>query len=280
MLTTKDISTYVINLKRCKKKKKKISNMLKNNNLDFKIYDAVNASEFTYDYIKNNNEISNKYKDWLLKNKSQWGHLGCSYSHYNVLKNFVENDDKKFLLVFEDDCIIYNDFSKKLIKILNDNINLNFDILLCGYNCDSNYFTDKNHCKLNKNYQQLNNIRSINYFIGMFAYIINKKNAQKILNDCKPFIWCLDHQLSDFIKYKNYKIYGIFEPIAFHAGENILTEWNFTKKINSEFGSQTQSFDNKECLNGECKNNNLIIIIIFALLILILLLIFLLKYKK
>ena len=184
MITSKDISTYVINLERCKKKKQTISKMLKNNNLDFKIYNAINASEFTYDYIKNNKEISNKYKNWLLKNKSQWGHLGCSYSHYNVLKKFVENDDKKFLLVFEDDCIIYNDFSKKLIKILNDNINLNFDLLLCGYNCDSKYFPNENTCKLNKNYQQLNNIRSINYFIGMFSYIINKNHAQKILNGC------------------------------------------------------------------------------------------------
>ena len=223
MLTTKDISTYVINLERCKQKKQKISEMLEMNNLNFNIYNAVNASNFTIDFIKNNNEIDEAFKQFLLNDKSQWGHLGCSMSHYNVLKQFIENDNEKFLLVLEDDCILDNKFSNKLITILNDNINLNFDFLLCGYNCDSDYFTDSNHCKLNKNYKQFNNIRSINYFIGTHAYIINKNNAQKILNDCKPYIWCLDHQFSKFIQTKNYKIYGIFEPIAFSQVDNILT---------------------------------------------------------
>lgn len=274
MLTIKDISTYVINLERCKKKKEKISEILKKNNLDFNIYNAINSSNFTDNFIKNNVKIAKPFKEWLLKDKSQWGHLGCSMSHYNVLKNFIENDNKQFLLVLEDDCILDNNFSKKLIKILNDNINLNFDLLLCGYNCDSNYFNNPNHCKLNKNYKQIsNNIRTINYFIGTHAYIINKNNAKKILNDCKTYIWCLDHQFSGFIKDKNYKIYAIFKPIAFSQGDNLLTEWNYKKKIDWEFGSQTQSFNNKECFNGVCKNNNLlylIIIIIIALLILLL----------
>jgi GR25 family glycosyltransferase involved in LPS biosynthesis len=280
MISNKNISTYVINLERCKKKKEKISEMLKKNNLDFNIYNAVNSSNFTIDFIKNNNEIDKPFKEWLLKDKSQWGHLGCSMSHYNVLKQFIENDNEKFLLVLEDDCILDNNFSKKLIKILNDNINLNFDLLLCGYNCDSDYFNNPNHCKLNKNYKQLNNIRSINYFIGTHAYIINKNKAQKILNDCKPYIWCLDHQFSGFIKDKNYKIYGIFKPIAFSQGDNILTEWNYKKKINWEFGSQTQSFDNKECFNGICKNNNLINLTIIIFVVFILILLFIFKFCK
>ena len=280
MISNKNISTYVINLERCKKKKEKISEMLVKNNLDFNIYNAVNSSNFTIDFIKNNNEIDKPFKEWLLKDKSQWGHLGCSMSHYNVLKQFIENDNEKFLLVLEDDCILDNNFSKKLIKILNDNINLNFDLLLCGYNCDSDYFNNPNHCKLNKNYKQLNNIRSINYFIGTHAYIINKNKAQKILNDCKPYIWCLDHQFSGFIKDKNYKIYGIFKPIAFSQGDNILTEWNYKKKINWEFGSQTQSFDNKECFNGICKNNNLINLTIIIFVVFILILLFIFKFCK
>ena len=280
MISNKNISTYVINLERCKKKKEKISEMLKKNNLDFNIYNAVNSSNFTIDFIKNNNEIDKPFKEWLLKDKSQWGHLGCSMSHYNVLKQFIENDNEKFLLVLEDDCILDNNFSKKLIKILNDNINLNYDLLLCGYNCDSDYFNNPNHCKLNKNYKQLNNIRSINYFIGTHAYIINKNKAQKILNDCKPYIWCLDHQFSGFIKDKNYKIYGIFKPIAFSQGDNILTEWNYKKKINWEFGSQTQSFDNKECFNGICKNNNLINLTIIIFVVFILILLFIFKFCK
>jgi GR25 family glycosyltransferase involved in LPS biosynthesis len=281
MISNKDFSTYVINLERCKKKKEKISEMLKNNNLDFNIYNAVNSSNFTIDFIKNNNEIDKPFKEWLLKDKSHWGHLGCSMSHYNLLKQFIENDNKKFLLVLEDDCILDNNFSKKLIKILNDNINLNFDLLLCGYNCDSNYFNHRDHCILNKKYKQLNNnIRSINYFIGTHAYIINKNNAQKILNDCKPYIWCLDHQFSSFIKHKNYKIYAIFKPIAFSQGDNILTEWNYKKKIYWEFGSQTQSFNNKECFNGICKNNNLMEYVIIIIIVFVLILLLILKFSK
>ena len=41
----------------------------------------------------------------------------------------------------------------------------------------------------------------------------------------------MDHQFSSFIKNKNYKIYGIFEPIAFGPGYNKISEWNYSKKI-------------------------------------------------
>ena len=71
MWTKKDISTYVINLNRCIKKKNQISKMLKKNKLDFNIFNAVDSSNFTVDFIKNNNDIGEVYKNWLLNRALQ-----------------------------------------------------------------------------------------------------------------------------------------------------------------------------------------------------------------
>lgn len=279
-ITKHDICTYVINLERCKHKKEFISNQLKKTGIvNFNIIKAFDATQFTDDYINNLDEsiILKIYKDWILKNKDQRGHFGCSLSHYNVLNKFINNHKEKYLLVFEDDCFIIDNFLEELLKILNEHINLDYDLLLGGYNCDSDYFKNPEHCKLNKNYTELKSglkykLRKIHYFIGTHCYIINRNKATKILKDLLPHRWYIDHQLSSFIKEKNYNVYGIFEPIAFSQGDNIITEFNYKNKVNWQFGSQTQSNTNKECftdLNNKFKLKNFLMPIIIIIIIFI-----------
>ena len=279
MISTDDICTYVINLKRCRRKKEKISKALDKNNLTYNFYQAVDASKFTPNIIENNKDIGTSYKNWLLKNKSKWGHLGCSMSHYNVLEKFINEHHQPYLLIFEDDVILDEDFGKKLLEVLNNHKNLEFDVLLAGYNCDSNYVPFKSSCSRNKDYTELNGIRSVNYFIGTHAYIIHRNNAQKILRDCKPYAWCLDHQLSGFIKSKNYKIYGIFEPIAFSQGNNAIPEWNYKKDHKWEFGSQTQAFNNKECF-GDGGSKSVLYRIMQYLILFVIIVFFIILFKK
>ena len=271
IITEDDITPWVINLKRCTKKLNKMKNYFKRIDLKYNVYEAVNAVEFNEDFLKNYKNIKEPYRKWLLENKSQWGHFACSISHYNVLNNFIENQTEKYLLIFEDDVILTKNFKKEVLKTLNLNKNVDFDILTFGYNCDSNYFTSPDHCALNKEFKKVNNLRSINYFIGMHAYLIPRNKAKKIANDCKIHEWCLDHQLSGFIKSKNYKVYGTFPPIAFSQGNNEMTEWKFKKDIKWKFGSQTQEYDNKECFNNKCDNSYNIILIISAVSILLVL---------
>ena len=286
-ITQHDIKTYVINLERCKRKRRNIKRMLDINDIKAQFYEAVNAAKFTDDFIRNNPDIDTNYKNWCLKNKDRRGHLGCSYSHYNVLQKFINENNEKYLLIFEDDCVIGNNFYIELLKVLNNPRLPFFDILLGGYNCDSKYFKNSNQCKLNKDYEQIDNLRSVKYFIGMHCYLISRENAPKILKDCKPFIWCLDHQLSGFISSKEYQVWGIFNdkkenydgnnnssettygPIAFAPGNNDIPEWNFFKKQSGFLGSQTNVHDSKECFNGSCKDNNWIIILLITLFVII-----------
>ena len=286
MSITKDnICTYVINLERCKRKKKFISERLTEIGIhNFHLLKAVDATLFTDDYINNLEEskILKIYKDWIIKSPEHRGHFGCSLSHYNVLNKFINNHNEKYLLVFEDDCFIIDNFLEELLKILNEHINLDYDLLLGGYNCDSDYYNDPEHCKLNKNYVELKSdlkykLRKIHYFIGTHCYIINRNKATKILKDLLPHRWCIDHQLSSFIKEKNYNVYGIFEPITFSQGDNIITEFNYKNKVNWQFGSQTQSNTNKECFtdsNNKFKFKNFLIPIIIIIFIVFLYLLF------
>ena len=284
MSITKDnICTYMINLERCKRKKEYISKRLTEIGINkFNLLKAVDSTQFTDDYIKNldSNIITEPYKKWLIDNKERRGHFGCGLSHYNVLKKFVNNHNEKYLLVFEDDCIIIENFLEELLKILNQHADLDFDLLLGGYFCDNNVFPEL--CKVNTNYTELKSnlkhkLRTINYFVGTHCYLIHRDNAAKILKDYLPHRWCIDHQFAGFIKDKNYKVYGIFEPIAFNQGANIISEFSYKNEHELIFGSQTDSTTNKECFtdsNNKFKFKNLLIPIIIIIFIVFLYLLF------
>ena len=56
------INCYVINLKRCPEKRKRIKNRLDNLKINYTIYDAIDGQNITNEYMDNNYKINNEWR--------------------------------------------------------------------------------------------------------------------------------------------------------------------------------------------------------------------------
>ena len=87
-------SLFVINLKRDKEKKQRITQRLTNSNIIDKttIIEAVNGNLVDDNFLKEKNiTIYEKWSDPLTKRPITKGEIGCSLSHLLIWNKVVEN---------------------------------------------------------------------------------------------------------------------------------------------------------------------------------------------
>ncbi len=119
------------------------------------------------------------------------GEVGCYLSHFMLIKQCI-NSPAKYSVILEDDFVISDpNFNNNLKKTL-EKINIDFDMLYLGnitenhgeQLVDNIYFPDKN--------QQI---------LGTHGYLINNKNALKILKALYNINMPIDHKFRvEFLK--------------------------------------------------------------------------------
>lgn len=102
------MKVFVINLEREVNKKNRIIEQCNKLNLKFEMYNAVDGSKLSEDFLREN---VLDYGNNFLTN----GEIGCSLSHINLYKKIV-NDKLPYALILEDDAII-ND---KLLEFISE----------------------------------------------------------------------------------------------------------------------------------------------------------------
>lgn len=111
------------------------------------INEEIEKNEFSYDpqLIRNKliEFIPGNVIDQFIKDKLNQSEKSLSLKHKYIYKEFLENCNEKYLLVFEDDIKFVNNFSKKLNFVLNTFQN-HFDILLLGGGVSIKTPADKN----------------------------------------------------------------------------------------------------------------------------------------
>lgn len=130
---------YYINLERSKGRRFYIEKEFKRHNLKVKRLNAIDAKKINiqspkYDkYLKNNKKIyyNNEMIHYFLKNPDKQGHFECYLSHLKAMKNFLKTD-KEFLIIYEDDVILIDNYKDLLIErtkyVPNDR-----DMILLGF---------------------------------------------------------------------------------------------------------------------------------------------------
>lgn len=146
---------YVINLNRRKDRMEHMSSELKNLDISYKRYDAVDGKKLNED----NEYISNP-------------EIATIKSHIGVIKDAIYNEYNK-IAVFEDDIVFCDDFNDRLKYYIN-NIPGDWDIMYLASNLNS--CQDPTLIKPG--------IYKIKNSYGCFAMILNNKNNlfQKIIN--------------------------------------------------------------------------------------------------
>jgi GR25 family glycosyltransferase involved in LPS biosynthesis len=153
---------YWINLDRSVDRRNNMINMLKNINIPNNRVSGVNGKALSHDKIAS--RIQN------IDNLSTPSEYGCLLSHLDTIKTFADSNYKN-ALIFEDDVTLeYCKYWNKSLCEIMQNAPQDWDIIMLNY---IRWYPLEDTYTLNVD----GNIS------GCQAYIINKKGAQKLMNE-------------------------------------------------------------------------------------------------
>lgn len=181
-------------------------------------------------------------KDLLTKQQltNVFGVIGCSLSHYNLWLEVINN--KKKMLIFEDDITFKNNFISNLEIILNKSQSIDWDIILIGYHKDENIYKINN---LELNYLEKkfkpNELIDFNFIKkfnlnksfgllggGTFGYIISENGAKKMVEMIKnsKFYYPVDYQILENAYYNGLKLFTCSHPLLTSPKFGIDTDYS------------------------------------------------------
>ena len=158
--------------------------------------------------------------------------LGCALAHLKVWNTFLESN-KDFCIIFEDDVVFENNFEEELQNALK-NAPKNFDMLFLGcIGCDKKYsfiykltLLFKNSKK--KEYKKINKyINKPHFAVGLNAYIISKKGAEKLIKNIKENIYDhIDVMIYNLYTEEKINIYSLNRRIAYQTSTSTCKSLN------------------------------------------------------
>lgn len=168
------LNCYVINLKRCPEKRDRIKNKLDNLKIKYTIYDAIDGQNITNEYMETNNyKVNNEWKDPYHNRKTTLGEIGCSLSHYNVMKMCLDAEYDISLIV-EDDADFCDKFCENVFQALYELNSINdWDYCYLGRKKVNNDIDEE---LVN------NNIVKPQYSYWTIGSLIHRRGCNKIVN--------------------------------------------------------------------------------------------------
>lgn len=162
------MKTYIINLKKDTDRRKYILELLGDMDfLDKEFLEAVYGKELSRDEMNSAFDVELAYKRY--GRKLNLGEIGCTLSHFKAYKKLIKSSHERVLLL-EDDITILHDFSK--IDKITDYLPKEepYVLFLSG-----DYWYRKMNC-FNET-----SIADVYDAVGTYAYVINRKGAELIL---------------------------------------------------------------------------------------------------
>ena len=200
----------IVNLDYRTDRKEKTIQILENAGIkDYKFITAIDGKKL---------KPSLKLKKLFANNDfgNRKGVIGCALSHYNLWKELIHDSSTNYYIIMEDDFILCDNFLEKVNK-LKEEFN-NKELLFLGYHMYENdkIISDKLSNTLS---EFIINKLNIKKFIGgTFAYSLNKKGAQILIDYIDGFGIC--HGIDYVMKIiPNLPTYEIFPQLVF-------SQWN------------------------------------------------------
>ena len=145
------------------------------------------------------------------------GELGCAWSHINIYKQLIDDQNFDKYLILEDDALLTSDF-ETIVDILN-NIPLESDVCHIG---ESTWYPFKITNKINDFFYECER----KYFNNTTSYIITKTGANKLLEFTKnSILFPADDLLSNAKLYiTNFNLYVPEKYIFKQKGINSIIQ--------------------------------------------------------
>ena len=234
-----EIKTYVIGLE--KRLDRKVSIQRNFKDLNYEYYNAINGDGLNIQKLVQDGVISNCIKSPLTGIMTK-GVIGCALSHLNVWKKIV--NENEIALILEDDAFLDCDMNS--LNLCFDNIQKldKWDVIFLGkqsvdiINQNSSPSDYSEYVKSVSN--RAEDLHEMRYGAGFFcahAYILNKKSANKLVEQAEKGI---DYPIDVFIeemKKFNFKIYSTARSLIrqkSHALMDTLKVENTIQDIDSD----------------------------------------------
>jgi GR25 family glycosyltransferase involved in LPS biosynthesis len=218
-IDSNSLDMYVITLGR-EERLKNIKNQEEKLKKKINIFNGINGIKLDVDDLIRRNILVKDHK--LNKNYNHAKReIGCYLSHLNIYEIIKKNNKKGYTIIFEDDFLINSDNLiddvKKAIDVLNNN-NIDFDFLFLGNSTN------------NKGLHIIDNLYSVDknqYLFGLYGYLINNKNIDKIIEKTKLIQYPIDVIIQDLSYHKIFNTVIIYPHLINH-------EWTFKSTVNNK----------------------------------------------
>jgi GR25 family glycosyltransferase involved in LPS biosynthesis len=219
-----NIPVYIINLEKSKQRLKFISKQLSDAKVDFVRFNAIDGNKLNIDALHEDGIISAK---WLKK-----GQVGVAMSHMTLWKT-IKTWEEDVAIIFEDDVFVSKDFWKKL-KIVTKELPEDWDmVFLGGTSIIGNRYSKHLITPTREATKGL-------YNTGFFAYMVNKKALNTLLEKCKPLVTAIDNQVKDYA-FKHLNVFYATPQIITH-NYNLFSDNNRISGNNNYRTSLTNNF--------------------------------------
>ena len=210
---------FVISLSYRLDRRKAVKELFEKRKLNFYFFDAFHLNSY--------NDLNQYFTRQSLKYLSH-GSLGCAFSHMKLLEQISTYHDNEYFIIFEDDILLNENFKLKLNSLI-DNYPIDADMFFLGTRNER-----KRDYKFRCNYGYN---KTYNSRLGAYAYILNPKNAKKIIELIKPMnLLCggIDTAIGKLIRQNKIKAYQFEQSIVIHdsnSPSNIFNPSAKTKKV-------------------------------------------------
>ena len=207
---------YIINLDKDTERLRKFDIHTRKNNIKYFRFPAING--------RNLDENDFRLKKYFAKNLKKYSKAqkSCTLSHISIWEK-IKQDKTTFNIIFEDDVIIPNNFNDKL-KVYLEQLPENWDILFLG----GNKIIGK---KYSKNLVKPDRHKFGNF--GLFAYLINSRNINFIVDKCKNISLHIDKFIQKELG-KELNLFFCNPQLIEHDYDNISNIFNRNRKNESK----------------------------------------------
>lgn len=185
-----NISIGIINLKTASARRERLSAQFSNLGIDFYFFEALAPKHMSEDEKEMYKSMHKPFETMTD------GQFGCDLSHYYIMQDWYHSQKSDYLLIIEDDAIIHDGF-KYLIENSNFLDNYDFDCLKFGG-------LPKTRNRIGIKVGEINRfeiVYPITYTNGTQAYVVSRKNYQKIEKIMREFHCPVDLRIFDLVPF-------------------------------------------------------------------------------
>lgn len=218
------MKTYVIHYTKLKERKDTMISFLSNTNIEFEFiteYDKERIKDNNFylpDPLKFDEKIKplwdNKVHKFRILNPAE---ISCTIKHISAIKRITEQDDE-IGLILEDDAIpIENNFSDKIIELI-EVAPTNWEAIFMGVGCGVEFMNEK----LRTSHIINDKFAVVEHPVTNCAeaYLLKKKTAKRIYESIIPFQLVSDWELAYQFYKLDMNVYWSIPPLFYQGSKS------------------------------------------------------------